>query len=1246
MFRQRGFAKVLMVALLSTFVIPISVPEVAQATNPLCSPTLRVNPQNLNQRVYAFTTPGTCDWVLTSVVSVAQVAVISGGGGGGGGSFGGALGGGGGGGGGGGYEKTNLWRLFEPGTTITVTVGAGGSAGVGASTINSTGTPGGTGGTSSFNGFEVVGGSGGLGGAIDVGGAGGTAGHLPGNNVVRSAGISTDGNGGGGSTTTAYGQNATSSTAGGRSSGSAINDSIFYHPEATDVGTGGAGGAAGSNTSVGGATNAQGPSAAPAAGGGGNGGHGCPSSQSPCNYRDGSAGSNGLILVSTFHQLQVGEYGNNIGVDANGTWRATVGRYYSYKPFFNPAPIGSGSWSISPALPSGLSFNTTNGVISGSISEYQLQTIYTVSFTDSVGTTSRSLYFYGIRANQSLSISDRTLKFGSTYTIPISELQGSGALSISTSQSANCALSGPSNSVVTALKSSGTCTISVAKAVSNSYFSYSGSFVITLAKATPALTLTSNLSSPQVSGTTIGLSVSVSGVSTGSVDFYNGDTLLTQCGTNGRVNVVSATATCNWIPPNSAGGAYEISAKYVESTNYASTTSNVLSYQIHPAIVLSYPSSESTYGNSATVTPSISGGTGSVTSWTWSVAQTSNQQAVSGISINSSGVITISSSASAGTYAMTVNAQDTVGITKSATLSIKVNAANPVLRLTRPSKSAYSKGQQIQLSATLPSDATGTIAFKYGSTTITSCGSAGNVTVSSGSATCTWNTSGVAHGSYDITAAYSGGGSYNAATSFGYQVIINQRAQFRYQNQSTTYKVGTTLAPEITANTGTGAATDWSWSVVNNSDSQTVSGITISISGVISVDDSVGAGNYSLGISAVDLAGDTVTAQVELTINKATPIITLSPRLITNAVVTEATANRQIAWTIQSTHFSSGSVRMFVNGSDINCSTQIAFSNGQCWWQSSTSGITVSAYATFAGDSNIESATSNVITNFPINPALSLTYSDTSTYVGFETTLTPTWSGGTGTKLFTMSQHVTGDQIPGITIDSSTGVISVDRTTATGVYRMVLAVYDVTGASALDDNVQISVLSHVAPSISLSSSSQSLEIDEAIQEYEIINAATPGVFFTISPSLPTGFLFDPGNGKIYGSSSTALSARNYTITAINIAGSDTATLTLTVTEPLNATISISLGTSPAAKGVANTIVATFSTAGKVQFFIDKKRVAGCVSVRGTTSATCNWKPSRIGAFSLSARLTPTNNSIPVANSNILNVGVGRRTGLR
>ena len=49
-------------------------------------------------------------------------------------------------------------------------------------------------------------------------------------------------------------------------------------------------------------------------------------------------------------------------------------------------------WSISPALPAGLDFNTSTGIISGTPQAASASTAYTVTATNSAGATTVTIY--------------------------------------------------------------------------------------------------------------------------------------------------------------------------------------------------------------------------------------------------------------------------------------------------------------------------------------------------------------------------------------------------------------------------------------------------------------------------------------------------------------------------------------------------------------------------------------------------------------------------------------------------------------------------------------------------------------------------------------------------------------------------------------------------------------------------------------------------------------------------------------
>lgn len=115
---------------------------------------------------------------------------------------------------------------------------------------------------------------------------------------------------------------------------------------------------------------------------------------------------------------------------------------------------------------------------------------------------------------------------------------------------------------------------------------------------------------------------------------------------------------------------------------------------------------------------------------------------------------------------------------------------------------------------------------------------------------------------------------------------------------------------------------------------------------------------------------------------------------------------------------------------------------------------------------------------------------------------------------------------------------------------------------------------------------------------------------------------------------------------------DTQTLTVTITN-LNESGSISAPsiTGTAYKGVGITLTVNTNSPGKVRFFVGGKRIANCLA-RTTTgnyplfTATCSWKPSNFGSQSVTAQLTPSNNSFTSAESAKASIWVFKKSGTR
>ena len=114
----------------------------------------------------------------------------------------------------------------------------------------------------------------------------------------------------------------------------------------------------------------------------------------------------------------------------------------------------------------------------------------------------------------------------------------------------------------------------------------------------------------------------------------------------------------------------------------------------------------------------------------------------------------------------------------------------------------------------------------------------------------------------------------------------------------------------------------------------------------------------------------------------------------------------------------------------------------------------------------------------------------------------------------------------------------------------------------------------------------------------------------------------------------------------------TQTLSVTVTDVVEiASITAPTVAPTLFKGVTANISATSDFPGRVRFFIDGKRIPGCLSVptvgaAPTAVATCTFRPKVLGVRRISAYITPTNNGITPALSANVTVTISRRTTLR
>jgi hypothetical protein len=124
----------------------------------------------------------------------------------------------------------------------------------------------------------------------------------------------------------------------------------------------------------------------------------------------------------------------------------------------------------------------------------------------------------------------------------------------------------------------------------------------------------------------------------------------------------SFSAECWWGPSDATYSPYAITATFAGNSNATAATSNTLTNFIwNPSMSVSHANTSVETGKTVNIAPTVSGGTGATSTWLWSISQYLTGSTIGGITINSSGVITVSGSVAPGTYTMVVQSGDLAG---------------------------------------------------------------------------------------------------------------------------------------------------------------------------------------------------------------------------------------------------------------------------------------------------------------------------------------------------------------------------------------------------------------------------------------------------------------------------------------------------------------------------------------------------------------------------------------------------------
>lgn len=773
-------------------------------------------------------------------------------------------------------------------------------------------------------------------------------------------------------------------------------------------------------------------------------------------------------------------------------------------PTLSPVNTGGAatSWSISPGLPFGLSFNTSTGAITGTPLLVSPMTTYTITATNAGGSGSTTVNI----AVNALPPIISYVPAVNVYTVgvaitPISPTNIGGT---PTSYSISGTLPAGLSFDTTTGTISGTPTATspvTAYTVTASNSGGSGNTTITISCVNP---LPPNISyTPSTNTYVVGTAiatltpVNIGGPVTGgysvSPALPAGLTLNTTTGViTGTPTTVTATAT------------YTVSA-----TNAGGTGTATLTLTVNPQKpVISYSPSANVYTTGVAISPLTPTNTGGAAA-SYSISAT----LPAGLSFDTTtGIISGTPTAVITATTFTITATNVTG-SGSTTVNLTVNPPPPVISYS-PATNIYNVNSAI---TPLNPTNTGGAAVTWSISPALPSGLTINTSTGVISGTPTTD---IAATTFTITATNAGGSGSTTVNLTVYPLppVVS------YSPSTNVFPVGSAASLSPT-NTG-GAAVTWSIGP------SLPAGLSFNTStGVISGTPTLASPVKTYTISAENPGGiSTTTVKISCT-NPAAPNISYSPS--TN-VYTSGTAITSLTPTNSGGAASSYSI-------DIALPAGLSFDTTTGIISGTPTAVSPATTYTITATNAAGSASTTV--NLTVNDsAPNISYSPTTyTYSTGATisAVTPINSGGTPT-----SYSISAPLPAGLSFNTSTGVISGTPTATSPATNYTITATNTTGTSSA--TIKISVNNN-APNISYSPGTVSYSVGTAITPATPTNTGGAASTFTISGgTLPTGLTFNTSTGVISGTPSVVFPTTTFTIKATNASGNSSTSLIITV----------------------------------------------------------------------------------------------------
>ncbi|MCZ2477915.1 hypothetical protein G9H58_07555 [Aquirufa antheringensis] len=783
------------------------------------------------------------------------------------------------------------------------------------------------------------------------------------------------------------------------------------------------------------------------------------------------------------------------------------------------------SWSISPALPTGLSFNTNTGVITGTPSTAMSSASYTVTASNVFGAATANLVLAVQGPPTGLVYPNQVYTINTAVSPVTATVVSNPASTFSVSPALPAGLSlNTSTGAITGTPTAGQPATSYTLTANNGLSpNATVNFTITVSAAPiisyvspPVYTVGTAIASlqPTVSGTVTSLTI------TPSLPAGLNFNTITGAITGTPSVAISATS-------------YAVTATNVYGSGTATLTITAGLAPSNVSYTISNPSL--TVGQAMLpISPSVSAGSGTLT-------YTVSPSLPAGLSIHpSTGVISGTPTAAVGSANYTVTATSVFG-SANTVISLSTGAAPSSLSYSTPN--TFTVGTAI---STLSPTVTGSV-NSYSITPNLPVGLSLNT--STGSITGTPSTA-MSSASYTVTAS----NVFGAATANLVLAVQGPPTGLVYPNQ--VYTINTAVSP-VTATVVSNPASTFSVSPA------LPAGLSLNTStGAITGTPTAGQPATSYTLTANNGLSPNATVNFTITVSAAPIISYVSP-----PVYTVGTAIANLQPTV------SGPVTSFAITPSLPAGLNFNTITGAITGTPSVA-ISATSYAVTATNVYGSGTATLTITTGLAPSNVSYTISNPSLTVGQAILpISPSISAGSGTLTYTVSPALPA----GLSIHPITGVISGTPSIAVGTGLYTVTVTSVFG----NTSTVLSLATGVAPFGLSYSTPPMFTVGTAI------SALTPTVQNTvsswnISPALPAGLIFNTSTGVITGTPSLAMSSASYTVTASNVFGAATANLVLTVQGPPtglvypNQVYTINTAVSPVTATVVSNPASTFS----------------------------------------------------------------------